>query len=138
MASSWVPPEPGDIVWCRFPHLPRRTPGPKPRPALVCDVTEHEDGVAVTVAYGTSQGLARLHGGEFVITRRGTPAAYGNAGLSFDTKFDFRQTVELSWNEDFFAVPPQARHGQHPKLGSLHASMMRAAQAAHRAVSDGA
>ncbi len=132
--ANWTPPTPGDIVWCHFPNLSRRNPGPKPRPALVCDVTEREDGVAVTVAYGTSQGLQRLHKGEFAITRQGNPAAYGSAGLSFDTKFDLRQSVELPWNEDFFAVPARAPHGQHPKLGSLHASMMRAAHAAYQVV----
>jgi hypothetical protein len=100
----------------------------------VCDVTEREDGVAVTVAYGTSQGLQRLHKGEFAITKQGNPAAYRSAGLSFDTKFDLRQSVELPWNEDFFAVPERAPHGQHPKLGSLHASMMRSAHAAYQVV----
>ena len=131
--ANWMPPIPGDIVWCHFPDLPRRNPGPKPRPGLVCDVTRREDGVAVTVAYGTSQGLQRLHRGEFAITKHGSPAAYVSAGLSFDTKFDLRQSVELPWNEDFFAVPARAPHGQHPKLGSLHASMMRAVQAAYQA-----
>jgi hypothetical protein len=101
---------------------------------LVCDVTEREDGLSVTVAYGTSQGLTKLHGGEFAITKIGEPAAYSAAGLSFDTKFDLRQAIELPWNESFFAVPPKAPHGQNPKLGTLHASMMRAAQAAYRAV----
>jgi hypothetical protein len=98
----------------------------------VCEVTEHEDGVAVTVAYGTSRGVRRLHSGEFAITRQGSPAAFSGAGLSFDTKFDLRQLVALPWIEDFFAVPAQAPHGQHPRLGSLHASMMRAAQAAYQ------
>jgi len=100
----------------------------------VCEVTEKEDGVAVTVAYGTSQGLQRLRAGEFAITRQGHPAAYGTAGLSFDTKFDLRQRIELPWTEEFFTVPAQAPHGQLPKLGSLHASMMRALQAAYQAV----
>jgi hypothetical protein len=131
--AGWTPPTPGDIVWCHFPHLPRRTPGPKPRPALVCAVTEREDGVAVTVAYGTSQ-LQRMHQGEFAITKHANPAAYSSAGLSFDTKFDLRQSIELPWNEEFFAIPPRAPHGQHPKLGSLHASMMRAVEAAYRGV----
>jgi len=137
VAARWRPPAPGDIVWCRFPELPRRSPGPKPRPALVCEVTEREDGVAVTVAYGTSQGLDRLHAGEFAITRQAHPAAYASAGLSFDTKFDFRQAIELPWTDDFFAVPPRAPHGQQPKLGSLHASMMRPAQAAYKAARAG-
>lgn len=82
--------------------------GPKPRPALVCDVTEREDGVAVTVAYGTSQKLNRLHAGEFAITRQDQPAAYACAGLSFDTKFDLGQLVELPWSQTFFAVPVHA------------------------------
>jgi hypothetical protein len=99
----------------------------------VCDVTQRDDGVSVTVAYGTSQALSRLHAGEFAITRAENPAAYATAGLSFDTKFDFRQAVELPWNEDFFAVPGRAPHGQHPKLGSLHVSLVRAAEAAYRA-----
>ena len=132
--AIWRPPAPGDIVWCHFPHLPRRSPSPKPRPALVCNVTEHEDGFAVRVAYGTSQGLNALHAGELAIRKQDNPAAYSSAGLSYDTKFDLKQSVELPWNEDFFAVPVHAPHGQHPKLGSLHASMMRAAQAAFRAV----
>ena len=135
--ASWRPPAPGDIVWCRFPNLPARSPGPKPRPALVCDVIERDDGVAVTVTYGTSQGLTRLRKGEFAITKQGNHAAYGCAGLSFDTKFDFGQSVELPWTDDFFAVPVHAPHGQHPKLGSLHASMMRAAQAAFQALQSG-
>jgi hypothetical protein len=100
----------------------------------VCGVVKKEDGVAVTVAYGTSQGLQRLHAGEFAITKQGHPAAYGTAGLSFDTKFDLRQRIELPWTEVFFTVPAQAPHGQHPKLGDLHVSMMRALQAAYQAV----
>lgn len=134
--AAWLPPTPGDIVWCRFPELPRRSPGPKPRPALVCEVVEREDGVAVTVAYGTSQGLQRLHAGEFAITKRSHPAAYSAAGLSFDTKFDLKQRIELPWTADFFAVPASAPHGQQPKLGGLHASMMRALHAAHQAARD--
>ncbi len=132
--TAWRPPAPGDIVWCRFPNLPVRSPGPKPRPALVCDITEREDGVSVTVAYGTSQGLNRLHAGEFAITKQSHPAGYSSAGLSFDTKFDFKQSIELPWTAEFFAVPAHAPHGQHPKLGSLHASMMRAAQGAFQAL----
>ena len=89
--------------------------------------------MSVTVAYGTSQGLHRLHRGEFAITKQGNPAAYGSAGLSFDTKFDLRQSVEPPWTEEFFAVPARSPHGQRPKLGSLHASLMRAVQTAYRA-----
>jgi hypothetical protein len=132
-AAGWLLPAPGDIVWCRFPELPRRSPGPKPRPALVSTVTERTDGVAVAVVYSTSQQLDRLSAGQFAITRRDHAAAFRAAGLSHDTKFDFKQAVELPWNLEFFAVPPGAPFGQQPKLGVLHASVYRAAAVAYPA-----
>ena len=131
---GWNTPEPGDIVWCRFPQRPRDVPGPKPRPALVLTVTEYEDGVVVRVAYGTSQKLDRVTSGEFAIRKLQHQAAYAMAGLSFDTKFDLKHTLDLPWNERFFAVQPEAHHGQHPKLGSLHIGMKKALEAAARAV----
>ena len=131
---AWNAPEPGDIVWCRFPQRPRDVPGLKPRPALVLTVTAHEDGVVVRVAYATSQKLDRLTAGEFAIRKLEHPAAYAMAGLSFDTKFDLKHTLEMPWNEHFFCVPPAARHGQNPKLGSLHIGMKKALEAAARAV----
>lgn len=130
----WTPPEPGDIVWCRFPTRARDLPGPKPRPALVLQVTRREDGVSVTVAYGTSQRVDSLMAGEVAIRKVSNPTAYQLAGLSYDTKFALRTTVELPWNDTFFGVPPVPRHGQCPKLGSLHASLMKAFAAAARAL----
>lgn len=130
----WETPDPGDIVWCRFPQRPRDVPGPKPRPALVLAVTEHEDGIVITVAYGTSQKLQQLTAGEFVIRKAENSAAYELAGLSYDTKFDLRNRVELPWNDTFFAVPPNPAHGQTPKLGSLHIAMERALKAAAKAI----
>jgi hypothetical protein len=50
---------------------------------------------AVGVAYGTSQLTTALRRGEFVILQERNPAAYRAAGLSYDTKFDLRQTVIL-------------------------------------------
>lgn len=133
MASAWPPPAPGDIVWCHFPELPDPLPGPKPRPALILTVDEHTDGVAVRVIYGTSQRVDRLKTGEFAITRAGHPAAFKLAGLDHDTKFDFKASVVLPWNEQFFKPPPKAGLGQTPQLGALHPSLMRAAKAAHDA-----
>lgn len=130
----WEPPSPGDIVWCHFPQRPRDLPGPKPRPALVIAVMSYEDGLSVQVAYGTSQKIDRLHAGEFAIIRAQNKTAYEVAGLSYDTKFDLRNLVELPWNDCFFSVPPNAPHGQTPRLGSLHASMARALNAAARAI----
>lgn len=129
----WEAPDPGDIVWCRFPQRPRDVPGPKPRPALVLAVTEHEDGIVVTVAYGTSQRMQQLVSGEFAIRKAEHKAAYDLAGLSYDTKFDLRNRVDLPWNDTFFGVPPNPVHGQTPKLGSLHIAMERALKAAVKA-----
>lgn len=132
-ASPWAPPAVGDILWCHFPYVPDPNPGPKPRPALVVQVTVRVDGVAVAVAYGTSQRVERLVAGEFSICAQHHPVAYALAGLSFDTKFNFKQIVELPWTAAFFKVPPRAPQGQQPKLGTLHPSLMQAAQVAYRA-----
>ena len=129
----WEQPDPGDIVWCRFPHRPRDVPGPKPRPALVISIAEHADGITVGVAYGTSQKTDRLVAGEFAIRKAGDKAAYAMAGLSYDTKFDLRNILELPWNDSFFAVPPDPQYGKTPKLGSLHIGMRKALEAAARA-----
>jgi hypothetical protein len=122
-------PEPGDIVYCRFPE--RGIPGPstKPRPALVLAVGMIEGEPHVRVAYGTSQNTHSLHSGEFLIA----PAdgeAYALSGLRYPTKFDLRNRKELPYNEDWFRVPPQPSHGQTPKLGVLHPSLVRRANAA--------
>jgi hypothetical protein len=134
MTSAWKPPTVGDILWCHFPELPAPQPGPKPRPALVVRVSIKDDGCVIAVAYGTSQRLERMLSGEFAIRRSQNPAAFGLAGLSFDTKFNFKQLVELPWTGDFFKVPTKPKYGQSPKLGTLHPSMMLAAGAAFRAV----
>lgn len=133
MSQRWNLPAPGDIVWCLFPELPDSNPGPKPRPALVLSVECREDGDAVRVAYGTSKKLDRLKTGEVAITLAQHPAAYALAGLAYDTKFDFKAMVELPWSDRYFKVPPRARHGNTPKLGTLHATVLRAVEAAYRA-----
>ena len=87
---------------------------------------------SVLIAYGTSQKTDRLHTGKFLIdsTER---AAYKLAGLSYSTKFSFKLSVELPFNETWFKVPPTAPSGQTPKLGVLHPSLMRRARAAWEA-----
>ena len=133
MSRGWALPAAGDIVWCLFPELPDSNPGPKPRPALVLSVESREDGNIVRVAYGTSQKLNRLRTGEVAITQREHPAAYALAGLAYDTKFDFKAIVDLPWTDRYFKAPPKSRHGNHPKLGTLHATVMRAVESAFRA-----
>lgn len=133
--SSWLTPAPGDIVWCHFPFLPATDPGPKPRPALVVGVRVFEDGVAIKVAYGTTQRMNLLRAGEFLISKDKHQVAFKQAGLAFDTKFDLNKVTELPWSERYFKAPPTPNpaYGQTPKMGSLHASMSRALLAAYSA-----
>jgi PemK-like, MazF-like toxin of type II toxin-antitoxin system len=133
MSSHWASPAPGDIVWCLFPEVPESDPGPKPRPALVMGVETREDGNVVRVAYGTSQHLSRLKTGEVAITQEKYPAAYALAGLAYDTKFDFKVIVALPWTDRYFKAPLRNRHGNTPKIGTLHATVLRAVEAAYRA-----
>ena len=89
----------------------------------------------VSVAYVASQKTDRLFSGEFRIAESEQPSAYTSAGLSFDTKFDLRNVLELPFKHAYFSVPPNAPHGQIPKLGTLHPSMVRTAVAAFAAAS---
>jgi hypothetical protein len=68
------------------------------------------------------------------IQRHRNPAAFLAAGLSYDTTFDLRQTLDLPFSAEWFSVPPGAPHGQVPRLGMLHPSLVKAVQAAFRAV----
>ena len=120
---------------CRFPD--GITPLPKPRPALILAVFDDDvTRFVVRVAYGTSQRTRTLHRGEFAILRANNPVGYQSAGLSYDTKFDLRQMLDLPYSAEWFSVPPSAPHGQTPKLGMLHPSLVRALQAAYRASSE--
>lgn len=129
----WPQPEAGDLVWCHFPHTAQVMPGPKPRPGLIVRVIDRNPHYRVLVAYGTSQKIAALRSGEFLMRRDGS-AAFKLSGLSFDTKCSFAQAVELDYSSHWFKVPPNAPWGQIAKLGALHAVYGRAAHAAFRAV----
>jgi len=77
----------------------------------------------------------RCTGGSSILRNR-NPAAYTAAGLSYDTKFDLRQALDLPHSTDWFSVPPAAPQGQTPKLGVLHPSLVRAVQAAFKAATE--
>lgn len=135
MVRWWPEPTAGDIVWCHFPD--QINPRPKPRPALILSVFDDEaPQFEVQIAYGTSQKTRALHRGEFVICRQTNSAAYEAANLSFDTKFNLRQLVNLPFSTEWFSVPPSAPNGQIPKLGLLHPSMVRVVEAAYVAALD--
>jgi hypothetical protein len=128
----WGEPTAGEIAWCHFPD--NINPRPKPRPALILVVFDDEaPQFTVRVAYGTSQRTTQLHRGEFAILRDRNPVAYETAGLSYDTKFDFRQLIDLPYTTEWFSVPPAAPLGEKPTLGTLHPSLVRAVEAAYRA-----
>lgn len=134
LMHRWQEPTAGEIVWCHFPD--NINPELKPRPGLVLLVKQDdEDRFFVSVAYGTSQKTNRLFSGEFRIANDEHSAACASAGLSYDTKFDLRNVLELPFNDTYFSVPPHAPHGQIPKLGTLHPSMVRIAAAAFSAAS---
>jgi len=131
-ALWWPEPAAGEIVWCRFPQDAGKPS--KARPVLVLEVYDDDDPqFHVRVAFGTSQRIRSLYAGEFLVSREINPAAYVAAGLSFETKFDLRKLADLPYDSDWFHVPPAAPHGQSPKLGTLHPSLMLAFQAAYRA-----
>ena len=135
MSQTWALPAPGDIVWYLFPEVPNIEQGPKPRPAIVLRVELRDDGGQVSVVYGTSRNLTRIKGGEVAITKTKNPSAYALAGLAYDTKFDFKVIVDLPWSDRYFKVPARAPLGNTPKLGTLHATILRAVEAAYRAAS---
>lgn len=131
IVSWWPAPEAGDIVWCHFPD--NINPKPKPRPALILTVFEEDiPQFSVEVVYGTSQRITELYRGEFAICKTENAAAYKEEGLSYDTKFDLKQSIRLPYSTQWFSVPPGSLT-QNPKLGLLHPSMMRALEAAYRA-----
>ena len=131
----WAEPTAGEIVWCYFPD--DVSPRVKPRPALIMTVYDDDaPNFEVRVAYGTSKRTTTLHGGEFAISQISNRAACDMASLSYDTKFDLKRAVDLPYITEWFAVPPAAPHGQTPKLGTLHPSLMLALQAAYRAATE--
>jgi hypothetical protein len=74
-----------------------------------------------------------LKTGQIAITQAKHPAAYALAGLAYDTKFDFKAIIELPWSDRYFKVPLGNRHGNTPKIGTLHATVIRAVEAAYHA-----
>lgn len=111
------------------------SPAQKPRPGLLLEVyDDFAPEYVVLVAYGTSQKISPLYSGEFSITPQdGT--AYAVSGLSYPTKFNLRKRVQLPFRSDYFDVAPGAPFRQQPKLGQLHASLVRRVAAAWKASS---
>jgi hypothetical protein len=87
----------------------------------------------VRVAYCISKRCTTLHGGELTICSTGNRAVYSIASRSYDTKFDLKRAIDLPRSSGRCAVLSVAPHGQTPKFGTLHPSLMVALRAAYRA-----
>ncbi|MFJ3487189.1 hypothetical protein ACIPL1_27785 [Pseudomonas sp. NPDC090202] len=127
-------PEPGDILWCRIPLTEKPgEPGPKCRPALVLKVAPEDK--AVLVAYGTTKRTSQdeLYPGEFALDP--SDGGFAVSGLTLRTKFDLARTVKLPFNSTWFGPAPGVHANTPlPKMGVLHPSYMRAANAAYQQV----
>lgn len=105
-------PEPGDIVWCRYPLRERPgTPGPHARGVLVRGVGLHEEndtGIqygSVSVSYSTGEFDSSHVGMDLIIRDRSRIIALG---LHKPTRFalDTRNRLTLIWCKEFFAPSP--------------------------------
>ncbi len=85
----------------------------------------------VRVAAGTSQkcGPGQVYPWELLIEDDGS-GPFLASGLSFTTKFNVRNTLELPYTSEFFEPPPKQPFGKTPKLGILHMAYMPALRAA--------
>lgn len=133
MTLVFPAPNPGDIVWCRFPQVEHIHPGPKSRPALVLSVMDDSHPVRVRVVYGTSQKPTPIRRGELLI-RRENEAAFRLSGLSYPTKFSFSKVVVLPYTSVWFgpALLASGLFAPTPRLGMLHAALMGKLQRAAR------
>jgi hypothetical protein len=123
-------PQVGDIVWCSYPEE-FGTPGPKCRPALVIGISSKHH--AVSVVYGTSKKLDRLYSTEILLDKK--DQGFVDSGLSYSTKFDLANSVQLPFTHDWFSPSPCGlMHNPLPKMGVLHISYYPALAKASKAI----
>ena len=94
-------PAPYDIVWSNFPTVEDpRMPAPKPRPALVRQAFQDQDGNPwVKVVYGTSKDPYRGGPADFSVV---TLPEMQVCGLKQATRFRLDRELELPWSREFF------------------------------------
>jgi hypothetical protein len=132
--KAFPAPEPGDIVWCRFPNMEEIRPGPKPRPALVLSVDDERIPARVRVAYGTSRGTDEVAPWEIVV-RPDDGEAYRLAGVNCPTKFSMLKVVVLDYTSHWFGIAPGVPAHVTPRMGVLHPSLVARAHLAHQSAS---
>jgi hypothetical protein len=98
-------PAPYDIVWSNFPLIEEPSlPAPKPRPALVRQAFQDQDGQPwVSVVPGTSKNIYRQDLMNFTVA---TLPEMQACGLSQATRFKLDQELQLPWSREFFACLP--------------------------------
>lgn len=93
-------PRPLDIVWCCFPTAEApKSPGPKPRPALVRAFALNKDKTRalIEVTYGTT----KLKDRPFDLHVQNSERI-DHCGLERATRFDLDRTLFLPWCAEYF------------------------------------
>lgn len=124
-------PEPGDIVWCKFPYT-RGKPGPVARPTLVRANAVYENPEtgtlygSVEVSYGTGEFTEEQEKIDLVIKNWD---AVKRCGLHKPTRFslDPANRKNLIWCEEFFVPSDYLRDAQVHigRLGEAETAQMR-------------
>lgn len=124
-------PNPGDIVWCKFPYV-RGEPGPVARPTLVRATTTLENPEtgtlygAVEVSYGTGEYTEEHRQIDLVISDK---EAVRRCGLHKPTRFalDTGNRKNLIWCEEYFVPPEYVRNTDLliGRLGDAEIAQMR-------------
>lgn len=98
-------PAPYDIVWSRFPNTEDPAlPAPKPRPALVRQAFQDDQGRPwVRAVFGTSQDPYRSTFADFTIA---TLAEMNMCGLKCATRFRLDRELDMPWSREFFDTLP--------------------------------
>lgn len=115
-------PDPGDIVWCKFPYGKQNGPGPVARPTLVRNAYVRENPEtgtlygSVEVSYGT--GNTNSHADVDLILKDWP--VIKQCGLHKPTRFalDLGHKKHLFWCEEYF-VPPDYLRDANVQIGRL-------------------
>lgn len=130
--AGWSAPNPGELLWCRFPELESIAPSPKSRPALVLSVDDEREPLRLRLAYGTSRRVHEIEPWEVLISPE-DPEVFRLSGLALPTKFQFNKIVVLDYTPLWFAPAPGTPRRHHPRLGALHPSLVQGAAQAYAA-----
>jgi hypothetical protein len=111
-------PRSGDILMMRFPYDDNPgVPTNEAHPVIVMDVLQKAGQIQLCVCFGTSQHLADLWPGDFVIERANP--GFVTTGLTRSTKFRLAKRCTVPFTPEWFIVPADSRYAGTPKIGKL-------------------